>query len=251
MLSSEVVNVLRSGQTGDAMTANLTKLEVCVDNAEALALAVQAGADRIELCAALALDGLTPGPGLIAQAAALDLPVVAMIRPRGGDFRFGGADLDTALADIAAIRSAGLSGIVIGATRADGRLDEPAMARMAAAAGGLQVTLHRAFDLSPDPETALEQAIGLGISRILTSGGAARAIDGADRLARLVRAARGRIEIMAGGGVRAADAGPLLATGVNALHGSFSDGGARRLPDPAEIAATRAQIAAARPRRAG
>ena len=111
MLSSEVVNVLRSGQTGDAMTANLTKLEVCVDNAEALALAVQAGADRIELCAALALDGLTPEPGLIAQAAALDLPVVAMIRPRGGDFRFGDADLDTALADIAAIRRAGLSGV--------------------------------------------------------------------------------------------------------------------------------------------
>ncbi len=197
-------------------------LEICVDSAEGLAVAGSAGADRVELCAALPLGGLTPGPGLIAAARAAQVPCHAMIRPRPGDFLFEGADLRACLDDIAAIRAAGLAGVVIGAAGADGQLNLPALEKLIAAAGPMQVTLHRVFDLTPDPFEALEQAVGLGIARILTSGQAPTAPDGLALLSDLARHAAGRIEIMAGGGVQAGNAQALLETGVDALHASCS-----------------------------
>ena len=215
-------------------------IEVCVDTPAGLAAAIGAGVDRIELCAALALDGLTPGPGLIRLAQDAGLPVMAMIRPRAGDFVFGAEDRRAALADIAHMRAAGLPGVVLGASLPDGRLDTDMLGQMAEAAAGLDLTLHRAFDVTPDPFAALEDAIALGFSRILTSGQAATALAGADFLARLVRAARGRTQIMAGAGVRADHAARLAATGVGALHGSFR--GATGLPDAREIARVRAAL---------
>jgi copper homeostasis protein len=219
------------------------EIEVCVDTPEGLALAARSGADRIELCAALALDGLTPGPGLVRLARGLPVPVMAMIRPRAGDFVFGPGDLRAALADIQHMREAGLAGVVLGASLPDGRLDLPALAAMVAAAAGLDLTLHRAFDLTPDPFAALEDAVSLGFSRILTSGQAPTAAEGAALLARLAKAARGRIGIMAGAGVRAADAARLAATGVSALHGSFRGPDGR--PDASEIARLRAALSPA------
>jgi copper homeostasis protein len=219
------------------------EIEICVDSPEGLAAAIAARPDRIELCSALALDGLTPGPGLVRMAAAAGVPVMAMIRPRAGNFVFGPADRDTALADIEHVQAAGLAGVVLGANLPDGRLDTAALAAMAQQSGGLDLTLHRAFDVTPDPFAALEEAIGLRFSRILTSGQAATAPEGATLLAELVRAARGRIAIMAGAGVRAEHAAALAATGVQALHGSFR--GADGLPDAAEIARLRAALAPA------
>jgi copper homeostasis protein len=201
----------------------VVKLEVCVDSATGLAAAVSGGADRIELCAALELGGLTPSPGLISMAAGCGVPVMVMIRPRPGDFVFGPADLDTALADISAARSAGLAGVVLGAGLADGTLDIGALAQMATAARGMDLTLHRVFDLVPDMTAALDGAIALGFNRVLTSGGAARASDAVDRLAALFAQADGRIGILPGAGITSANVGLLLdRLPVTEIHSSCS-----------------------------
>lgn len=217
------------------------EIELCVDTPAGVAQAIHADIDRIELCAGLALDGLTPGPGLVRMAAAVPVPVMAMIRPRAGDFVFTASDGEAALADIAHMRAAGLAGVVLGASLPDGRLDTDVLAQQIRAAAGLDLTLHRAFDITPDPFEALEQAIGLGFARILTSGQAPDAVAGADLLAGLVRRARGRIQIMAGAGVRAEHAARLAATGIGALHGTLR--GADGLPDLDEIARLRTALA--------
>ncbi|MDD2869193.1 copper homeostasis protein CutC [Neomegalonema sp.] len=214
--------------TPETEASDRIELEVCVDSAEGFATARQAGIDRIELCSALGLGGLTPSPGFLKAAASSfsfpDRPrIFVMIRPRPGDFVYGAADLAVAEADLAAARAAGAEGAVFGASRPDGGLDLAALERLKRAAGPLELTLHRAFDLTPDPMAALEQAVDLGFARILTSGGAATAPQGAALLARLIRAARGRIQIMPGGGVTPENARALLLkTGARALHGSFS-----------------------------
>lgn len=195
-------------------------LEICVDDAEGLEVACTNGAERIELCAALAVGGLTPSAGLVGMAARGAVPCHAMIRPRAGGFVCSPVEMAVMLADVAAVRRAGLAGIVAGVTLPEGRLDREAMARLRDAAGPLQATVHRAFDLSPDPFEALELLVDLGFDRILTSGQAATAVDGAGLIGDLVRAAGGRIEIMPGGGVDAAAAPVLLALGVDALHAS-------------------------------
>lgn len=195
-------------------------LEICVETPAGLAVAAESGADRAELCSALALGGLTPGPGLLAAGARSGLPCHAMIRPRRGDFVFDASDRSACLDDIAAVRGAGLAGIVIGAATPDGRLDRAALGEMIAAAGPLAVTLHRVFDIAPDPFEALETAVDLGIGRILTSGGAATAPEGVAQLRALSQSAAGRVEIMAGGGVAPESAPDLVAAGVDALHAS-------------------------------
>lgn len=198
-------------------------LEVCVDTSAGLAAAVAGGADRIELCSALALGGLTPSTGFMAEAAGCGVPVMAMIRPRAGDFVWSEAEMAVMEADIAAARSAGLAGVVLGASRPDGWLDVVALAYLAAAARGMDLTLHRCFDLVPDMGAALEEAVGLGFRRILTSGGARTAVEGAARIGVLVTQAAGRIAIMPGSGVTADTAPVLLAQGVRELHGSCAE----------------------------
>ena len=196
-------------------------LEVCVADAESLDAAIAGGADRIELCSALELGGLTPSPGLMRRAAEAPIPVYAMIRPRGGDFVFDTREAGIMLADIEAVRTAGLAGVVLGASRPDGALDHDLLARLVGAAGGLGTTLHRAIDMAPDLEVAMETAIDLGFERILTSGGARSAMDGLANLARLQDKAHGRISIMAGSGVRAGNVADLLkAVPLREVHAS-------------------------------
>ncbi len=203
------------------MTPDRPTLEVCVDTPAGLAAALDNGADRIELCSALALQGLTPLPGLMAQAARASQPSYAMIRPREGDFVYGARDLDAMKRDIDAVRAAGLAGVVIGANRSSGELDVETLAVLIGHAAGLGMTLHRAFDLVPDFDAALETAIELGFERILTSGGARSAPEGIERLAALVARAAGRISIMAGAGVKPDNVADLIArTGVREVHGS-------------------------------
>jgi len=205
------------------MTPDRPTLEVCVDTPKGLAAAVSGGADRIELCAALSLHGLTPSPGLTAQAARGACPVYAMIRPREGDFVYGALDVEAMKRDIDAVRNAGLAGVVIGANRPSGELDGAVLRELIDHAKGLGVTLHRAFDLVPDFASALETAIDLGFERILTSGGERSAPLGAARLEELVAQAAGRISIMAGGGLNADNVADLIArTGVREVHGSCS-----------------------------
>ncbi|KQR78197.1 copper homeostasis protein CutC [Rhizobium sp. Leaf384] len=197
-------------------------LEVCVDDAAGLLAAVEGGADRVELCSALSLGGLTPSVGLMQLAARMAVPVYAMIRPRAGDFVFDETEIALMEAEIDAARQAGLAGVVLGASLGDRSLDSASLARLAQHADGMGRTLHRAFDLVPDRAAALETAVDLGFERILTSGGETTAAKGIAAIADLVGQARGRLSIMPGSGVSLTNIGPLLATGVLEVHASCS-----------------------------
>lgn len=203
-------------------------LEVCVEDARGLAAAMAGGADRIELCAALAVGGLTPAASLVRLASASTVPVHLLARPRAGGFVYDAVEKTLVSDDLRTAADAGLAGAVIGASLPDGGLDVEclsnwiSLARELGAARGrpLSLTLHRAFDLTPDLPTALEVAIALGFDRVLTSGGEPRAIDGAPMLARLAALAGDRIAILAGSGISAANAATILSTGVHELHAS-------------------------------
>lgn len=195
-------------------------LEVCVDDAPGLAEAIAGGADRVELCAALAIGGLTPTPGLIEAAATSPIAVYPMIRPRPGSFVFSVAEVATMRADIRFARSAGLQGVVLGASLPDGRLDQAVLADLVAEAQGLDLTLHRAIDLAPDADEAVETAIALGFRRILTSGGARQAHLGLPRLRQMISAASGRLSIMPGSGVSPATWPLLSGLGIGEVHAS-------------------------------
>ena len=199
-------------------------LEVCVEDVAGIDAAVTGGADRIELCAALAVGGLTPPESLIAAAATAPIPVHLLARPRDGNFVYTAAEAALVAADIRTAAEAGLAGVVIGASRTDRQLDAEMLAAWVDVARGagrsLSLTLHRAFDLCPDPLAAMETAITLGFDRILTSGCTPKAIDGRETLAALVRTADDRITILAGSGVDATTLPPILETGVREVHAS-------------------------------
>ncbi|HEV7184074.1 MAG TPA: copper homeostasis protein CutC [Leifsonia sp.] len=200
------------------------QVEIAVQDPAGVRIALGAGVDRIELCSALSTGGLTPSAGLIAaavaQADAAGRPgfVQVLVRPRGGGFVYTPDELDVTIADIRNARSAGAGGVVIGVLDTAGAIDAEATSRLIEAADGIEVTFHRAMDAVADPIDALETLIGLGVTRILSSGGEARSIDGVGMLAALTAEASGRIQIMAGGGVRVADLQAIAATGVDAVH---------------------------------
>jgi copper homeostasis protein len=200
-------------------------VEVCVDDLAGLAEAVHGGAHRIELCAALALGGLTPSVGFMRQAAQAPIPVYAMVRPRPGSFVWSAGEMDVIRHDVDAAAAAGLSGVVLGVSTTSGALDAERCAALVAHArdAGLAATLHRAIDLTPDPVEAVDVAVGIGVERMLTSGGARSAPEGADTIAAMVQRAGGRVSIMAGSGVNAGNAAALIRrTGVREVHGSCS-----------------------------
>lgn len=200
--------------------ANRMPLEVCVDTIDGAWTAAQNGADRIELCASLALGGLTPSPGTMRAAAEISVPVYAMIRPRAGDFVYSERDKSVMEADVRAAEAAGLAGIVTGACVADGELDAAFLARLIGATR-LRPTLHRAFDTLTDIDRAVDQAVALGFERILTSGGAPAAELGLAAIRQTVERAAGRIAVMIGSGVTAANVDMLLdRTGADELHAS-------------------------------
>ncbi|QQR38697.1 copper homeostasis protein CutC [Devosia rhizoryzae] len=210
-------------------------VEICVDDAAGLAAAIEGGASRVELCSVLELGGLTPSPGLLTLAAKAPVPVRAMVRPRPGDFVFGQADIDTMVAEIAAVRAVRLEGVVLGASLPDGRLDVEMLGHLRQAAAGLKATLHRAIDLVPDMAEAVEQAIALGFDTILTSGCKHTALEGIDYIALAHRVAAGRITIMAGSGINGSSAPDILArVPLAALHGACAEAA-----EPASAAAAR------------
>ncbi|WP_026286918.1 copper homeostasis protein CutC [Gilvimarinus chinensis] len=176
-------------------------LEVCVDSPRSLITAVEGGADRVELCSALGVGGLTPSTSLMGFAASQNIPVHVMIRPREGHFNFSHAEVELMLEDIAQARKYEVQGVVLGACQQHGELDLETLQKLIDAAKGLDLTLHRAFDITPDPFAALEQAIELGFNRILTSGQKKTAIEGEALIKKLVNAAGDRIEIMPGSGI--------------------------------------------------
>lgn len=203
------------------MSRRSVAVEICVEDTVGVAAARDGGADRIELCSALALGGLTPSPALVRHAVSSGLPVHAMVRPAQGGFVCNAATLALMIDEIAHLRALGVAGIVLGATRSDGSPDRDALARLRDAASGLQLVLHRAVDLAPDPLAAIDAAASLGYDQVLSSGGAVSAAAGAAMLAAMVAEARGRITVIAGAGIRPDNVAALAAvTGVGAVHSS-------------------------------
>ena len=204
-------------------SANATvRVEVAVDGVAGALAAVAAGAHRLELCQCLERGGLTPSVGLLAAVKALvppAVPVFVMVRPRAGDFVFDAGELDAMRRDVHALAANGADGIVTGVLLPDGTIDAPRLRELAAAAGSLPITCHRAFDLCADLEREYEVLCELGVQRVLTSGGAASAVAGAARIGRLVQRAGGRITVIAGAGVRDDTVAALVAaTGVHEVH---------------------------------
>ena len=197
----------------------MIKTELCAYSVEACRIGAQLGVDRVELCASPAEGGVTPSLATIERVAEIkDLDVSVMIRPRGGDFLYSDDEFQTMLCDIEHARKAGATGVVFGILTADGKVDVERTRTLVEAAGDMETTFHRAVDMTEDYIAAVEAVIEAGCKRILTSGGYDKAIDGIDNIRRAVEISRGRIEIMAGSGVVAANAKELIDLGVDALH---------------------------------
>ncbi|MCS7035290.1 MAG: copper homeostasis protein CutC [Saprospiraceae bacterium] len=195
-------------------------LEICSATLSSALAAQAAGAHRIELCSGLGVGGLTPSLGLLqAVRVCVSLPIYVLIRPREGHFCYSEGELSVMLRDIDLCRNAGADGVVVGALDAQGRPHERYLRRLAATASGMGLTFHRAFDLVPTIDDALEMLIALGFERVLTSGQAPSAYEGRNRLRQLVEQAAGRITIMPGGGISAHNIRALAeATGAVEFH---------------------------------
>jgi copper homeostasis protein len=196
------------------------KLEICIDSVESALAAQAGGADRVELCAGLMEGGITPSAGMIkAVRSKVTLGLMVIIRPRGGDFLYDDAEVETMLEDIAVARTLGADGIVIGCLSADGRIDEEKTRALMQAAGPMEVTFHRAFDVSRDALESLEVLAGLGVHRVLTSGQEASVLEGADLIRDLVKAAGSRTIILPGGGITPRNIAKIASlTGASEFH---------------------------------
>lgn len=207
------------------MENNFT-LEICCDSVAAAVTAQQAGSRRIELCADLPHGGTTPSYGMIKTVREqLDIDVFVLIRPRSGGFFYNPDEFNTIMEDIRICGELGCDGVVTGVLGSDGTtVDTARSAELASLAHSLSMkaTFHRAFDCCANMLEELEKVIETGYDRILTSGGAPTAAEGADMISRLVKAADGRIVIMPGSGVRPGNIGSLAGlTGAKEFHGSF------------------------------
>lgn len=195
-------------------------LEVCVDSLDSMLTAKSAGADRIELCSALNIGGLTPSRGLMEMARTVDgMEIFVMIRPRSGDFLYSENDFEVMRKDIKTVVAMGFDGIVTGVLRSDGTIDTERLRVLAEDAKPLKTVLHRAFDDAKAPERQVPELIEMGICRILTSGQRRSAPEGADYLAALQATYGAEITIMPGGGVNAGNIEALYAqTGCTHYH---------------------------------
>ncbi|HJA12115.1 MAG TPA: copper homeostasis protein CutC [Candidatus Mediterraneibacter merdipullorum] len=195
-------------------------LETCVDCVESALAAQEGGASRVELCSDLVIGGVSPSIPLFRQIRKYtDLKIRVLLRPRYGDYCFDRYEYDELDEEVKMFREEGADGVVVGALNPDGTLDMEQLARFRQSAGEMEIALHRAFDVCADPMTALEQVIGLGYDTILTSGQKATAWEGRDMLRALQEAARGRIEILAAGGIGRSVIEKLVPyTGISSYH---------------------------------
>lgn len=200
----------------------MANLEICAGGVKSVLAARNGGASRVELCAALEIGGITPSVGLIAQARKIEgIELNVIIRPRGGDFLYDEYEVACMEHDISTCKALGADGVVIGALTADGDIDTTTCQRLIAAADGMSITFHRAFDMCRNPQKALEDIIALGCHRVLTSGQAATAIQGIPLLKGLIHQADKRIIIMPGCGVNSSNAAHILQeTGATEIHAS-------------------------------
>ena len=198
-------------------------LEVCVESLGRAVAAERGGADRIELCSNLHAGGITPSLRLMhSLRKKLGIPIHVLIRPRAGDFVYSASEFETMKQEIRRAKDLGMDGIVLGVLDAKHQIDVPRTSELVKLAHPLPVTFHRAFDFCVNPVESLQAVIGTGARRLLTSGGKAKATDGLAMLARLVRAAGGRIDVMPAGGVRAGNVERIVGrSGARETHSSL------------------------------
>ncbi|WP_263409848.1 copper homeostasis protein CutC [Terriglobus tenax] len=199
------------------------QLEVAVDSTASLNAALEGGADRIELCSALADGGLTPSIGFIGAALQVsEVPIHVMIRPRAGGFVYTEEELTVMRMDIEGCKEVGAQGVVFGLLTGNNTIDVKHTLEMVERSRPMKVVFHRAFDVSADLEESLEDLIACGVDEVLTSGGDALMEQGMETVTSLVRQAAGRIRLIGGSGVTVRNAKRLWdISGVDCLHGSF------------------------------
>jgi len=199
-------------------------LEICAASVEDCLAAQNGGADRLELNSALAVGGLTPSLGLLQEARqSVHLPIIAMIRPRASGFYYSAREFAVMQRDIDLMLAHGAAGIAFGILDENGKIDRARCAQIIHQTPGAEIVFHRAFDITPDPLPALEQLIDLGVKRVVTSGQEKNVSEGADNIARFIRHANRRIEILPAGGInRDTLAGILRRTGCDQVHASLS-----------------------------
>ncbi len=198
-------------------------LEVCVDSYASAMAAISGGADRLELCSALAVGGLTPSPALLRQIREVSsIPVRCLMRTRGGDFLYTAEEIRQMAMEIRILRSEGADGFVIGCLTAEGELDKDAMKPLLEAADGAGLTLHRCIDVSRDLCRTYRDAAALGIDTILTSGGAGNCLAGMENIRQLIslRDETAGPEVLIGAGVKASVISAFLeqVPGARAFH---------------------------------
>jgi copper homeostasis protein len=203
----------------------MTTVEILATSVDGVRAAIRGGAGRIELCQDLADGGTTPSVGLITAACRISLPVeipvMVMIRPRGGDFAYDSDEVAVMKTDITAARECGAAGVVIGCLDSEGLVDQVLTQTLVATAVGLHVTFHRAVDVAADPEVAARDAFATGCDRVLTSGGAPNAWAGRSVIARVVATAPKNCQAVAAGGISPDNVQELVAaTGVDEVHAS-------------------------------
>lgn len=194
--------------------------EACCSSLDDAIIAERAGAQRVELCSCLFFGGLTPSIGALIEAKKrLNIPVIVMIRPRGGGFHYTEAEFAQMLEDARLAVDHGADGLVFGCLTDDGQIDRHRTHALVEACRGKDPVFHRAFDVTPDPELALEILVELGVTRLLTSGQEPQALLGADLIKKLIAQARDRIEIMPGGGIHPKHVAPMIEqTGCRQIH---------------------------------
>jgi len=179
------------------------QLEICCGSLDDAVEAGAGGADRVELCSALFLGGLTPSYGALVEAKRrLSIPVIFMARPRSGGFCYTAAEMAAIERDTEMAVANGADGVVFGILDADGRVDIARTRRLRSLIGSREAVFHRAFDVTPDPFRAVDELVDLGITRVLTSGQSDTVWEGLPLIARLVEYAGDRVQIMPGGGIR-------------------------------------------------
>lgn len=230
-------------------------MEVCCGSLAGAIAAAAAGADRIELNSALPLGGLTPSAGLVREVlSAVELPVIAMTRPRAGGFCYSAAEWSTLLEEADWLAEAGVRGLAFGALTAGREIDAVRCREIVRRFGALDLVFHRAFDLTCDGTAAIGVLVDCGVQRVMTSGQAATAAAGVANIRAWLEVAANRIGILPAGGITSQNAAALIArTGCRSVHGTFSrpaadpgyppPGGLRFAPnddlrecDPAEVA---------------
>jgi copper homeostasis protein len=195
-------------------------VEICCGSLEDALEAERGGADRVELCSALFLGGLTPSLGTIMEAKArLKIPIMVMIRPRGGGFCYTKSEMAVMERDAVLAAEQGAEGMVFGILNADGGIDEERCKRLRKLIGDRQAVFHRAFDVTPDPFRSLDQLVALGFTRVLTSGQEDTVPEGAQLIKRLIEYAGDRIEILPGGGIKPLNLRQVVeSTGCKQVH---------------------------------